>query len=69
MMAKHRMNKTMLRRPKTAGHRVTRRRRGSVEESSTEESLRSHTSTEIYDFEYSFTDDYDFDGTVNYSSR
>ena len=62
MMAKHRMSKSMPRRPKTAGHRLVRRRRASVEESSTEESLRSHTSTEMYDFEYPFADDYDFDG-------
>lgn len=61
MMAKHRMNKSMARRPKTAGPRIARRRRASVEESSTEESLRSHTSTDMYDFEYPFTDDYDFD--------
>ena len=55
------MNKSALRRPKTAG-RVVRRRRMSTEESSTEESLRSHTSTDMYDLDCPFAEDYDFDG-------
>ena len=59
MMAKHRMNKSS-RRPKTTG-RLVRRRRISMAESLTEESLRSHTSTEIFDFE-PYADDFDFDG-------
>ena len=62
-MAKHRMNKSALRRPKTAG-RVVRKRRMSTEESLTEESLRSHTSTDMYDYDYPFPEEYDFDGKI-----
>ncbi|KAH3830279.1 hypothetical protein DPMN_103520 [Dreissena polymorpha] len=57
-MAKHRMNKSVQRRARTAGRVIGRRkRRTSTADSVQHESTRSHTSTEMYDDE----EEFDFD--------
>ncbi|KAL4230212.1 Leucine Rich repeat [Mactra antiquata] len=61
VMAKHRMNKSPTKRAKTAARTIGRRkRRQSSAESVSGESMRSHTSTDVYDFD-AVPDDYDYD--------
>ena len=62
LMAKHRMNKSVTRRAKTAGAcRVIgrRRRRTSTVDSIDGESIRSHVSSELMEPEFG---DFDYDG-------